>query len=114
MVGDKSELEKTHLFVGELSFCAPQSIQWWNSDEVEFECLAQLRYRHRGVPVRVKKHDGILKVSFTKEWSAISPGQFAVFYDFNNTEVLGGGRILHEREVSLSNLNSIVENVQSI
>jgi tRNA-specific 2-thiouridylase len=99
VVGHKSELEKQHFFVGDISFCSPESLDWWNSSENEFECLAQLRYRHRGVAVKVKKYRNILQVFFNDEWSAVSPGQFSVFYDKNNTEVLGGGRILHEREV---------------
>lgn len=109
VVGDKSELEKTGLYVGETSFCAPQSLKWLNSDEQEFDCLAQLRYRHRGVPVRVKKHGDFLKVNFAQQWTAVSPGQFAVFYDLDNKEVLGGGRILHEREVSRHSETSHLE-----
>lgn len=99
VVGTKEELEKQHFFVSEISFCSPKSIAWLSSEQDEFECLAQLRYRHRGVPVRVTKFQNILKVFFKEDWSAVSPGQFAVFYDENNEEVLGGGRILHEREV---------------
>jgi len=59
-----------------------------------FEAIAQLRYRHKGVRVKVTvDQPGIAQAKFLDQWSTVSPGQAAVFYDLNNKEVLGGGRI---------------------
>ena len=92
VAGPKQELERERFAVRELHWVAPQAQQLAASGVLE--CIAQLRYRHRGVPVRVVPgRDGWAQVAFTAEWSVVSPGQAAVFYDRDNQEVLGGGTI---------------------
>ncbi len=98
IVGTKEDLERESFYVSELNFCNLEMNNWWNGPAAPYDCLVQIRYRQRGVPARIEKKNGILKVTFESEQSAVSPGQFAVFYDLKNEEVLGGGRILHERE----------------
>lgn len=112
VVGAKSELETESFNVAEVSFCAPQAKTWFESSDGELECLCQMRYRHRGVPVRVRKSGDSLEVRFDSEWSAVSPGQFAVFYNHDNRELLGGGRILHHRELEISNQQSAASSQQ--
>ena len=57
-----------------------------------FEALAQVRYRHPGVPARiVPRIDGRADVSFGLPVRGVSPGQAAVFYD--GDRVIGGGWI---------------------
>lgn len=92
IVGSKAELEKEYFQVKDLNFIFPE---YQNLEHpLEFEAICQMRYRHHGVPVKVKviSSDRAL-VRFQNEWSSVSPGQAAVFYDLANREVLGGGRI---------------------
>lgn len=100
-VGDKSELERQDFLVTELNWVAPTiNEQWFKSLQTnEFRCIAQLRHRHKGIEVSIKAVAGCeastrIKVSFCSEWSTVSPGQACVFYDLNNIEVLGGGKII--------------------
>jgi tRNA-specific 2-thiouridylase len=99
IVGSKEELETEGFYASEQNFCDPTLAAWWSGNKSEFECLAQIRYRHRGVPVTLKRVGDILEVKFKDQSSAVSPGQFAVFYDNSNIQVLGGGRILHISEL---------------
>jgi tRNA-uridine 2-sulfurtransferase len=93
IVGQKEDLEKTEFSVGDLSWCAPGVLEELKKSGV-IECLAQLRYRHKGakVQMRLQEVDRVI-VKFLSEWATVSPGQAAVFYDLSNREVLGGGRI---------------------
>ena len=56
-------------------------------------CVAQLRYRHKGVRshIRALENDRF-EVTFEEAQFAVTPGQAAVFYD--GDEVLGGGWIV--------------------
>ncbi len=54
-------------------------------------CLVRLRYRHREAPATVRRTDHGVEVIFDKPQPAITPGQFAVFYE--EDAVLGGGEI---------------------
>lgn len=87
IVGEKHELERPGFQVAEVS---------WLTESVTkpFECIVQMRSRHRGVRARVSPlDDRKAQVSFLGEWGVASPGQAAVFYDLSNEQVLGGGKI---------------------
>lgn len=88
VVGKRSELARETFEVGQLNWVTPEPPQ------ASFECVAQLRSRHEGTRVAVTLSGGTAVVNFIDEWTHVSPGQAAVFYDLSNQEVLGGGRIL--------------------
>ena len=95
-VGPQEELQKDEFCVEECSWVNPEVIAALEGNDVyEFEAVAQLRHRHKGVPVKVRlKEDRThAVVRFRDQWSTVSPGQAAVFYCLENQEVLGGGRI---------------------
>ncbi len=94
VVGGKSDLERSGFTVGQLNWLAPQILsQLQTYDQPEIKCLVQVRHRHAGVPVKFTLNSSEVKVHFENEWCVVSPGQAAVFYDLENREVLGGGRI---------------------
>lgn len=96
IVGPKAELEVGEFQVLSPNWIAPSTrkILSDSSGPNEFKALAQLRHRHPGVPVDVTiLPDGSARARFTHEWTPVTPGQAAVFYDLSNTEVLGGGTI---------------------
>lgn len=98
IVGKREELELSQSFlVGQLNWCGPQGFP--GSWQKRFSCIAQLRYRHRGVAVEVELLDKYLvRVRFVGGPTAVCPGQAAVFYCMENEEVLGGGTILRDGE----------------
>jgi len=57
----------------------------------EFECLARFRHRQALQKVKVQVKGGSLTVTFAEKQRAITPGQYAVFY--NDKYCLGGGVI---------------------
>jgi tRNA-specific 2-thiouridylase len=63
----------------------------------EFRALAKIRYKHEPAPVRVSVQDGRVRAIFDTPQRAVTPGQAAVFYRFDEErqarEVLGGGKI---------------------
>lgn len=96
VIGSRAELEIEGFKVSEVNWIAPECIEAIQREgQVKLRCLAQLRHRHAGVPVDMHwtASNGVAKVSFVEEHSTVSPGQAAVFYDLDGTEVLGGGRI---------------------
>ncbi len=96
VVGEKHELENSGFIVNECSWVAPSILKLLDKPKypIEFEAIAQVRHRHRGVRVMVTLLDGArAKVRFSSEAAVASPGQAAVLFDLDNQEVLGGGRI---------------------
>jgi tRNA-specific 2-thiouridylase len=64
----------------------------WAVPPGAFACVAQVRYRHAGVPARVSPlQGGAWQVELERPEPGIAPGQVAVFYE--GDEVLGGGWI---------------------
>jgi tRNA-specific 2-thiouridylase len=49
--------------------------------EEPFECMVQLRSRHQAVPVTVRPDLRGAEVEFQTPEQAVTPGQWAVFYD---------------------------------
>lgn len=91
-VGSREELSSAGFFVEDTT---------WVSGEPPppgSEVLVKLRYRHGGVRCRLTPTAQGVRGEFLGEWSAVSPGQAAVFYSLETTadgarEVLGGGII---------------------
>jgi tRNA-specific 2-thiouridylase len=98
VVGTKDELERSSFAVGEMNWQCPSiAAALRRGQPFEVSCRAQLRYRHAGVPVRVRVDPALpdeVQVQFENAWASVSPGQAAVFYDTENERVLGGGRML--------------------
>lgn len=95
IVGPREELAREDFTVGEVNWVAPALSA--SSLLEPLEVLAQVRYRHPGVRVRLTPladTQEAVGVHFLDEWSPVTPGQAAVFYDLGNNEVLGGGRIV--------------------
>ena len=87
VVGKKEDLWQRDLSVGE--------VNWVTGKEPELPCefFTKIRYRHQGAAAQVMIADkNHYLVSFQEPQLAITPGQFAVFYD--GDEVVGGGVIL--------------------
>ncbi len=91
VVGKDKDLWQPTLTVGELSWTSgiPASLpKTFN---------VKIRSRHEPVPALVEKRpDNTCLISFDSPQRAITPGQFAVFYDDN--EVIGGGEILARQD----------------
>lgn len=98
VVGEKHELERRDFYV--------QNVNWISGEEPKFpfRTNVKLRYRHQGLPCIIERcdRDDLLKIIFEDEWTAVSPGQAAVFYEMNDNmeeivdlglEVFGGGII---------------------
>ena len=94
-VGRKSELELVSFVIGEVTWVLgglASQIRTLGALEVR----VQVRHRHRAVRVRLTlEHDSSdrLRATFLDEPATVAPGQAAVFYDLDDKEVLGGGRI---------------------
>ncbi|MFN0117285.1 MAG: aminomethyltransferase beta-barrel domain-containing protein, partial [Elusimicrobiota bacterium] len=62
-----------------------------------FEALVKIRYKHEPAPAFLHVDGNQVKVKFKEPQRAVTPGQAAVFYQFdaqkNAREVLGGGKI---------------------
>lgn len=98
LVGEKEELEQSSFHFGECSWVSPAILARLDEGNfpVEFDAIAQLRHRHPGVKVRVALNNSTQgSALFTADYAVASPGQAAVFYCLNNSEVLGGGVIAH-------------------
>jgi tRNA-specific 2-thiouridylase len=87
VIGKKDDLLQGDMSVGEMN--------WLAGDEPALprDFLTKVRYRHKGAPAQVfRPENKVYTVRFHKPQAAITPGQFAVFYE--GDEVIGGGVIL--------------------
>ena len=101
-VGGREQLQRESFEVKELSWCAPKFVES-KSRPASFSAIAQLRHRHEGVRVEVVLgEDNSATIRFQDEWSSVAPGQAAVFYDLENQEMLGGGRISNSAWASMT------------
>lgn len=93
IVGPEDSLERTEFSV--------KGINWIRGEAPTkpFESIVKLRYRNRGVRCKVNPISATeANLSFLGEWTAVSPGQAAVFYSLEpdatgHVEVFGGGAI---------------------
>jgi tRNA-uridine 2-sulfurtransferase len=97
IVGPKEQLEKTSFQVEQSNWVSPQILSKITEQKfpIELDAIIQVRSRHRGsrAKVIINSIDNF-EVSFIEDPATVSPGQAAVVYDLENTELLGGGRIL--------------------
>ena len=93
IVGPRSELDVTHIVCDAFLRTSPSFPERGPDDTAHPEIEAQIRYRHRGVPVtRWDSRDGRLEIDLTGPAQAVAPGQFLVLYD--GERVVGGARIV--------------------
>lgn len=92
-VGPEEALRREEFFVRDVN---------WVSGKVPTEplrSLVKLRYRNAGVPCELSvEPDNRVRGRFLEDWTAVSPGQAAVFYSVEpdsegDFEVLGGGTL---------------------
>ena len=87
VVGKKQNLWQNGLSVGGINWIAG------GKPNLPHDFITKIRYRHKGAPAQVMVlEDRVCKVVFHEPQLAITPGQFAVFYE--DDEVMGGGEIL--------------------
>ncbi len=87
VVGKKEDLYRRELSVSDVNWTAGRE------PDLTQDFSIRIRYRHKGAPARIMPaQKGIYKVCFQEPQLAVTPGQFAVFYDAD--EVMGGGEIL--------------------
>jgi tRNA-specific 2-thiouridylase len=82
VVGEKKDLMAKGLVAGDVNML----VQTWPE-----QVYAKIRYRKKEALCEVAAENKKLKVTFTEEQEAITPGQSVVFYDHDR--VLGGGII---------------------
>jgi tRNA-specific 2-thiouridylase len=70
----------------------------------EFDCAVKTRYRQSDLPCRVRVGGATVQVSLRKPASAVTPGQYAVFYD--GDVCLGGGVIARRRNSRMARAQS--------
>ena len=101
VIGEKKDLEKEYFYVTDVSWTGKGGISPFDdADDKEHEVIVQARHRHQGERVSIKKvADKSYKLTFKDSWTTVSPGQAAVFYNLDNTELLGGGRIITEKNM---------------
>jgi tRNA-specific 2-thiouridylase len=86
IVGKEKDLLRDELLV--------EGVNWLCDQDSAFAspCTVKIRYRHKGAMARLYPlDDSIVRVKFDKPQRAVTPGQFAVFYE--DARVLGGGSI---------------------
>lgn len=88
VIGENEDLFTNTLVCDHMNFMGLEDIQIGES----VSCKAKVRYAHKGTDCVVERiSDSELKVTFSENVRAITPGQAVVFYD--GEYVLGGGLI---------------------
>ncbi|MGQ0552111.1 MAG: tRNA 2-thiouridine(34) synthase MnmA [Planctomycetota bacterium] len=92
-VGSRAELLQSVCEVGAVNWLDGAAAQALRSTGT-LAVLVQLRHHHRAVPARLQPAEAErgVRVHFEAPTDAVTPGQYAVFYD--EARVLGGGRVL--------------------
>ncbi len=94
-VGEKKDLEKASFVVRDVNWISGKTPQ------EPFTALVKLRYRNAGVRCRIEPRDSeTIEAFFLDNWTAVSPGQAAVFYSEQAgkeelRELFGGGVIAY-------------------
>ena len=86
IVGKEKDLFRDELLV--------KGVNWLCDQDLAFAspCTVKIRYRHKGAGARLyPADDSMVRVKFDEPQRAVTPGQFAVFYE--DARVLGGGSI---------------------
>lgn len=86
IIGKEKDLYRDKLFVDD--------VNWLSDPEEAYQsfCTVKIRYRHQGALARLyPTKDSRVSLEFETPQRAVTPGQYAVFYD--GEKVLGGGRI---------------------
>ena len=83
IIGKNSDLLHREILLREVLWNIPAPDSW--------QGLVQLRSRHRAAQAEVTRHDGTWLVLFNEPQRAVTPGQYAVFYD--NDLLVGSGII---------------------
>ncbi len=88
-VGDREQLDSRGAELREVSWIAGEP------PEKPIRARVQIRYRHQGAIAQIEMtHQNRVRLEFEESVQAVTPGQAAVFYDFEtDQEVLGGGWI---------------------
>lgn len=89
VVGEKADLEKKSFFVRDVTWIREKGLK------LPFISLVKLRYRHDGARCLIEdtEQKDQVKLTFIDEWSSVSPGQAAVFYeDSENVDMINIGR----------------------
>ncbi|MGH7201988.1 MAG: tRNA 2-thiouridine(34) synthase MnmA, partial [Planctomycetaceae bacterium] len=85
VIGTKEDLSRTELEADRLNWLIPDV-------PAQFDCQAQIRYRHQPAAAEVRVlDDDRLRVRFEGPQYGVAPGQAVVFYE--DDRVLGGGWI---------------------
>jgi len=72
----------------------------------EFRCAVKTRYRQSDLPCRVHASGDVVRVTLDAAARAVTPGQYAVFYD--GEVCLGGGVIAHRANSQLTRASGSV------
>ena len=94
VMGPDDLLFKTELTLDEVSFIRPSiKEKAEEKDQEPFVLTVKTRFNQKALEAKLYyKENGQATIVFEKPVRAVTPGQFAVFYD--DDEVLGGGKIL--------------------